>query len=191
MNSNLFNQVGYVLMRPALGIEELDVLSHYVRGAAGPATAKSGDPLVPHALAAYADPVLEILLERFLPIVESEIGLKLYPTYSYLRIYQTGDRLPKHKDRPACEISVTLSLGYDPDEPWPLWMESDGKSVFVSLKRGDGLIYKGMEVHHWREVYPGRYAAQAMLHYVNREGLHREWKFDKRPGLGCPQRSAA
>jgi hypothetical protein len=133
---------------------------------------------------------MEILLEKFLPVVESEIGLKLYPTYSYLRIYQTGDRLPKHKDRPACEISVTLSLGYDPDEPWPLWLESDRESRSISLKTGDGLIYKGTELHHWRDLYQGRYAAQAMLHYVDQEGPYQEWRFDKRAGLGGHQRPA-
>jgi hypothetical protein len=35
----------------------------------------------------------------------------MLPTYSYARIYANGDELKKHRDRPACEVSVTLHLG--------------------------------------------------------------------------------
>ena len=37
-------------------------------------------------------------------------NLKLNPTYSYARIYKTGDILHRHKDRFSCEISTTLNL---------------------------------------------------------------------------------
>ena len=40
-------------------------------------------------------------------------GLNLKPTYSYWRLYKTGDVLKRHKDRPSCEVSTTLCLGYN------------------------------------------------------------------------------
>ena len=33
-------------------------------------------------------------------------GKKLKPSFNYARIYNTGEVLKKHKDRPACEYSI-------------------------------------------------------------------------------------
>ena len=54
------------------------------------------------------------------PIVEKEINLKLIPTYCYVRKYFKGSTLSTHKDRDACEISLTLHLGGD--KPWDIWI---------------------------------------------------------------------
>jgi hypothetical protein len=45
------------------------------------------------------------------------------------------------------------------------------------------LIYRGIDIPHWRETYDGDRLAQVFLHYVDQNGPHNEWKFDKRPGL--------
>jgi hypothetical protein len=138
---------------------------------------------VPGTPFAYGDFAAEGLLKSVQPDVESRVGLALYPTYSYLRLYKHGDCLKRHKDRPACEISVTLCLGYAPDVPWPIWVEHLGTPVAITLSPGDMLIYRGIDVPHWRDAYDGDRLAQVFLHYVDRNGPHSEWKFDKRPGL--------
>jgi hypothetical protein len=40
--------------------------------------------------------------------------VKLYPAYTYTRLYKKGDELKRHKDRFSCEISTTMNLGGDP-----------------------------------------------------------------------------
>jgi hypothetical protein len=42
--------------------------------------------------------------------MEKATGLKLYPAYTYARIYKKGDELKRHKDRLSCEISTTMNL---------------------------------------------------------------------------------
>jgi hypothetical protein len=126
------------------------------------------------------------LLEALLPQFEEATGKNLHPTYSYFRVYKCGDILKRHRDRPACEISVTLSLGYAGKEPWPIWIEHDGTLVGVCLKPGDGLLYKGVETTHWRERFDGEYAAQVFLHYVDRAGAFKEHAYDGRSGLAAP-----
>jgi hypothetical protein len=69
------------------------------------------DQQVPNTYSHYADMVMETLLVKMLPVMASETGLDLVPTYSYARIYKHGDILKRHKDRPSCEISTTLNLG--------------------------------------------------------------------------------
>lgn len=55
------------------------------------------------------------------------------------------------------------------------------------MKVGDAVLYRGCEVHHWRKKYKeGQWQAQVFLHYVDANGPHAEWKFDKRPGLNLP-----
>src|SRR5712671_2297356 len=63
------------------------------------------DRLVPDTPALYGEPRMEELLVTLLPRIEEASSLSLYPTYSYLRVYKRGDILPRHRDRPSCEIS--------------------------------------------------------------------------------------
>ncbi len=123
MNSpNFFDKNGYQLLPPVLPSKIFEsLLEHALTMARRPELAAS-DMQVLGAPAVYADPRMELLLARFTPIVEAEAGVTVYPTYSYFRGYKKGDRLKKHKDRPSCEIGLSLSLGCDPDEPWAFWV---------------------------------------------------------------------
>jgi len=75
---------------------------------------------------AYGDPMMEMLLLNLSSKIETLTGLQLHPTFAFCRVYQHGDSLKKHRDRKACEIAVTLSLGQQGDRPWPLAIEGPG-----------------------------------------------------------------
>ena len=138
------------------------------------------DDQVPNTYSHYADPVMETLLMKVLPVMQKEINLKLVPTYSYARIYKHGDILHKHKDRPSCEISTTIHLGGD---KWSIFVE--GTEVLLDV--GDMLVYSGCELEHWREPLEGNTCAQVFLHYNHVNGPFAEKnRFDKRPMLGIP-----
>lgn len=143
------------------------------------------DPQVPNAYSIYSDIANEVLLKRIKPIMEKNTGLKLVETYSYARIYQKGNILHRHKDRPSCEISTTINLGGD---PWPIYLEPSGKTnkkgIKVDLSLGDMLVYRGCELEHWREPFTKNYCVQVFLHY-NR-ATKKAIKFDDRPHLGLP-----
>ena len=138
------------------------------------------DQQVPNTYSHYADPVMETLLMKVLPVMKEETGLELVPTYSYARLYKKGDILKRHKDRPSCEISTTLNLGGD---PWSIFMEG----VEVLLNVGDMLVYSGCELEHWREPFQGNVCGQVFLHYNHVNGpFANKNKFDGRPMLGLP-----
>jgi hypothetical protein len=90
------------------------------------------DQQVPNTYSHYADMVMETLLVKMLPVMASETGLDLVPTYSYARIYKHGDILKRHKDRPSCEISTTLNLGGD---PWPIYIDGTGADNVIDEQR--------------------------------------------------------
>ena len=145
-------------------------------------------------------PILERVLESSLPKMELETGKKLFPTYTYARHYTKGEILPCHTDREACEYSATITLGHDGDV-WPFWLAESGEEtdqgivgeknhIFrvkniqeVNIEIGDAVIYKGCEDPHWREALQGEWQTQLFLHYVDQDGLHAEWKYDKRSKL--------
>jgi hypothetical protein len=146
------------------------------------------DEQIPNTYSHYGDVAMETLLAKLNGKMEKETGYKLNPTYSYARIYKTGDVLHRHKDRYSCEVSTTLHLGGD---PWPIYLDPTGKlgqaGVKVDLAPGDMLIYSGCELEHWREAFSGKNCGQVFLHYNDsRKKTAKENKFDKRPMLGLP-----
>lgn len=142
------------------------------------------DKMTKQCFKAYGWSCTETLLEYLKPMVEEVSGKKLYPTYSYFRIYYKDSILPKHIDRPSCEYSVTLNTYYDPI-PWEMCFDQDdGSEERVLLEPGDLAIYKGCEVPHWRPGnYLGNEMTQIFLHYVDADGPFKEFKYDCRDQL--------
>lgn len=140
----------------------------------------------------YADPFMEMLLIELLPTIEELTELELLPTYSYYRIYEPGDVLKKHTDRPSCEISVTMCCGYNyenmsEDFSWPIWIKNNDTDIPLELKPGEGAIYRGCEVEHWRDMFiapEGSWQQQVFLHYVDKNGPYTDRLWDGRPGPG-------
>ena len=122
----------------------------------------------------YKDPLTEVFLVNKKKKFEKNIKLKLNETYSFWRCYTYGSELLKHKDRKSCEISATIFVGSDGEHKWPIYM--DGNKI--DLKPGDGVIYKGCDISHWREPYEGDYHIQFFLHYVDANGDHANHKGD-------------
>lgn len=158
-------------------------LEDYASGLAKRGRLQDGDIQVPGTPCRFGDPVMESLLQALCPRFEQASGLALWPTYSYFRVYARGDRLPRHTDRPSCEISATVNLGQEADAAWPIWIDPGAGPLAIELSPGDAMIYRGLDVPHWRETFRGARLTQVFLHYVDQDGPHREWKFDKRQGL--------
>ena len=142
------------------------------------------DPQVPNTYSHYADVAMETLLLMVQGVMEKHTKLKLNPTYSYARIYKAGDVLKKHKDRFSCEISTTLNLGGD---MWPIHLRSKNKDIRINLKPGDMLVYRGIELEHWREEFQGDNCAQVFLHYNDEKSKDSNKNiYDTREHLGLP-----
>ena len=129
----------------------------------------------------YGDIVSESLMLELLPTIEELTDKRLFPTYSYIRTYHEGSVLKSHLDRPACEISITITLDYESNSPiWPIYIETNGAETAVQLDKGEGLIYWGCEMRHWRNEYEGDFSTHAFLHYVDADGSNVSQKYDNR-----------
>jgi len=172
---------------------------------ANPFAGHRNDSQIQGCYSKYADWGMETLLMYMIPIMKQRTGLELIPTYSYTRLYEKGNILKRHKDRPSCEISTTLHLGGD---EWPIYLDPTGadfviygkeekdksikpgapKGIQVDLKVGDMLIYSGCELEHWREPFEGKVCSQVFLHYNHANGPFAKTNLlDGRPVLGVPK----
>ena len=151
----------------------------------------------------HGDYLMETLMDLSVPVVEKNIGKKLFPTYSFFRIYDKGSDLKIHTDRPSCEYTVALCLGADPvDKPYEIFVgeedetsdykyynsEGDYKRYRIDHKfpmlPNNAVIFKGMDKIHWREICHHDHFMTVFLHYVDQEGPYKDFKFDKREMLG-------
>jgi hypothetical protein len=137
-----------------------------------------GDAQAPNSHSMYNFmPFVRLLVEK-VPEVSELLGEKVLPTYTYARVYKEDSELARHRDRPACEISLTLNLSKDKD--WPIYFQkSDGSETSVELAAGDAVMYLGCQADHWRNKFTGQEYSQLFMHYVRAYGSKSWAYFDK------------
>ena len=120
----------------------------------------------------HPNPVAAVEIHHYMTKYMTDlVEESLFPTYSYMRIYNNNSFLIKHTDRPACEISVSIHLSGD--SSWPIWIQTPkGNDVSVDLQDGDAMIYLGCVAPHWRDMYFGNDYSQVFFHYVREEGVY-------------------
>jgi hypothetical protein len=178
-----FEQNGYAVIKQFIPPIMCRYISKNIAVLEANARLSFGDTQVQKAFSGGSPAITETLLDLMTPVLSDTLGYELYPTYSYLRVYVKGAVLARHTDRYSCEISATVPIEYESASIWPLCIEIDGKVKKIELEPGDALIYKGIEIPHWREPFEGERQAQVFLHYVKKDGQYSEFKFDQRPQL--------
>lgn len=142
---------------------------------------------VPGSHAVYKDNCMESLLFHLKPMMEHYTKKRLFPTYSYYRIYKSGDILKTHLDRPACQYSTTITLGYNyinkPNDgyKWCFYSINDNQKKYFDVDIGDAIIYNGLELKHGRDRFDvGKNSWQVVvfLHYVDADGPYKDLKYD-------------
>ena len=142
-----------------------------------------GDDQSPNSFSIYSAICFESLSIILNNKMNEVTDLKLFPTYTYARIYYDGATLKPHTDRPSCEYSTTICI--DSTDLWNFYIKGkDDETKILKLNPGDMCVYSGCELEHWREPYKGTQQIQCFLHYVNSNGPYKDYKFDKRPMMG-------
>lgn len=175
-----FDKHGYAVLTNALTKQECEQLTEHMFNLHAQGKLVK-DEQCPLSDAIYGDPIFEQLLNNFAEPLGKQVGKRLLPTYTYSRIYRPGDVLKRHIDRPSCEISATLTLGYKSKRIWPISFEDNtGVEVSADLDVGDLAVYKGTELDHWRLPFKGEWHVQVFLHYVDADGPFADFAGDRR-----------
>ena len=177
-----FEENGYVVLSNALTKEHCNDLVQYMFDLKENGKLTNDDQC-PLSDAVYGDPIFDNILQKFAKPISEAVGRQLLPTYTYARIYRPGEILKKHKDRPACEISATLTLGYDAKNVWPIFFDEQ-KEIAVDLQPGELAVYKGCDILHWRTAFKGNWHVQVFFHYVDANGPYKDHVKDGRSQYG-------
>ena len=186
MNTSVeqFARSGYAVLRHVVSPQSAKLMTTYALLQQQTSGYYIPEDMFRAAMGHYADSMSETLLLELQPVMEQATGLKLLPCYSFLRIYGPGAVLPRHLDRPSCEISASLTLGFRAPSLWPLGVHVDNEDRSVGLAPGDMLVYRGADVPHWRDQFTGEWWVQTFLHYVDANGQFTDFKFDGREHIG-------
>jgi hypothetical protein len=121
----------------------------------------------------HQDPITRLVHGQLAPLVSRLAGEPVKPSYTFTTSYLGGAVLEVHTDRIQCEHTISLLVDHAPafesQSPWALWIvdpaRGDRESCFQ--RRGDGLLFRGRELPHYRQALPLDHSSTSvLLHYV-------------------------
>jgi len=166
-----FREKGYAPLGNLIHPFNLAALRRYYRHAIRCGAIPLGDVQSPRRYAAHDESVARFFHHQIANAVSAVVGEAIKPSYVYLASYLSGADLKKHIDRQQCEFSVTLCLDFSPEPElatsWPICLDTPQGTVTVYQAVGDGLVYRGTKVPHYRHVLAeGHSSASIFFHYV-------------------------
>jgi hypothetical protein len=169
--SQQFRERGYVPLGNLIHPFNLAALRRYYRHAVRRGAVCLGDVQSARRYAAHNDGVARFYHHQIANAVSAVVGEGIKPSYVYLASYLSGADLKKHIDRQQCEFSVTLCLDFSPEPElatsWPIRLDTPDGAVAVYQALGDGLVYRGTKVPHYRDVLAeGHTSTSIFFHYV-------------------------
>jgi hypothetical protein len=166
-----FRERNYVPLRKLIHPFNLAALRRYYRYRIRRGAIRLGDEQSRRRYVAHDEPVARYFHHQITNAVSAIVGEAVKPSYVYLASYLSGAELKKHTDREQCEFSVSLCLDFSPEPDlatsWPLGLDTPEGRVTVYQALGDGLVYRGTKVPHYRDALGKGYTSTSIFfHYV-------------------------
>ena len=170
--ARMFQANGYAPVAGLIHPFHIGALRRYYRHRIRTGTLPLGDHQSPRRYVAHNESVACFFHQQLTSAVSALAGEPVKPSYVYLASYLSGAELEKHIDREQCEFSISLCLDYSPEPlretPWPLRLETSARTVAVFQAIGDGLLYRGAQLPHYRDALPeGHTSTSIFFHYVS------------------------
>lgn len=170
-SAEMFRERGYAPIRNLIHPFHVAALRRYFSYLLRQGRICFGDEQCPQRYQVHNDSVARFFHEHLVRIVSAVAGEPVKPSYVYSACYVGGAELKKHTDREQCEFSVSLCLDFSPEpkthSPWPIKLATPRGTVTVYQAPGDGLVYRGTRVPHYRDVLArGRTSTSIFFHYV-------------------------
>jgi hypothetical protein len=166
-----FARRGYCAIPEMLPSWHTASLARYYRELIASGKWELGDAQVARRHGWHNESIARFFHHQFTELVGLLVGHRVCPAYTYVSAYRRGAELTPHVDRKQCEY--TLSLIVDEADgsaaDWPLWLFAfEGRSS-VTARVGDGVLFRGHDLPHWREAspHPDLALTTLLFHYVS------------------------
>jgi hypothetical protein len=162
----------YVVLPHMLPPFQLGAIRRYYQTLIAEGFLPFGDEEWPHRFFAGRDPLGYFFHEQLKDLVSDIAGQSVKASFSFFASYHPGSALPAHRDREQCEWALSLQIDQSPEADtlaWPLHLQPPGADhstpIFTGI--GDGTLYYGREVGHYRDALTGAgYGSFWFLFYV-------------------------
>jgi hypothetical protein len=166
-----FREKGYLPIGNLIHPFHIAALRRYYRHAIRSGAIRLGDEQSSRRYVAHNESVARFFHYQIESAVAAIAQEAIKPSYVYMASYLSGAELKKHTDREQCEFSVTLCLDFSPEPElatsWPIRLRTGEGDVAVYQALGDGLVYRGTKVPHYRRALPeGHTSTSIFFHYV-------------------------
>jgi hypothetical protein len=168
-------QNGYVCLTNLFSSGLIAAVAEYYRKLMDSGFLPLGDEQVVRRYSLHNESIARLLHLRMTDLVSVLAVQRVKPSFVFFGSYAEGAELTRHTDRNQCEFSISLLIDYQPvpqgKSPWPLYLKPPGrKPVAIHQSIGDGILYRGRELAHWRPVLPqGNCSTSLFFHYVRKD----------------------
>jgi hypothetical protein len=165
-----FAERSYCVVTAALPAAHTAALARYYRELITSGRWALGDAQVARRHGWHNESVARFFHHQLTSFVRAVVGEPVCASYTYVSAYQQGAELEPHVDRKQCEYTLSIIIdetgGRSSD--WPLWLLAGNERSAVSLNVGEGVLFRGHDLPHWREAapQPGLALSTLLLHYV-------------------------
>ena len=147
----------YTVLRDVIRPLQLAAVRRYYRDLIAQGFVQFGDADWPNRYFAKRDALAYCFHQQLTDVVSDVAGERVKPSFAFLTSYCAGSVLRPHKDREQCHYSLSILLDHQPEpddvSPWPIYVQPPGAETATPIhnRLGDGLLYFGEEVLHYRE----------------------------------------
>ena len=169
-----FQKEKYTVVRGILPSAQLAAIQKYFKELRRAGFMLFNDSQVSLRHAIHNDALSIYFHEQLAPLVSRVVGEPVKPSYVYSATYVEDAVLEAHTDRPQCEFTMSMQIGYEPEletgevSPWALCLDDLRENrIETYLANGDALIYKGCELVHYRDaLFKKHQSTSVFFHFV-------------------------
>lgn len=161
----------WVVLDEVMPPVQIAALRRFYRDLIGEGFIRFADPEWPNRYFASREPLTYFYQQQLTGLIGEIAGEPVKPSFAFLASYRPGAELKPHRDREQCYYGMSVLLDHgQPDavSNWPIYMQppgaTDGEAIRASL--GDGVLYFGEEVVHYRYPLTEGYSTLWFLFWV-------------------------
>jgi hypothetical protein len=150
---------------------QLAAIRRYYRDLMDQGFVQFGDKEWPNRFFSGLDGLTFFFQRQLTDVISEIVREKVQPTFSYFACYHPGSELKVHRDRKQCYYAMSVFLDHhlaDDLASWPIYLQPPGASeaVPISVRLGDGLLYFGEQVLHYRPPLTDGHSTHWFLFWV-------------------------
>jgi len=171
--SDSFLEKRYVTLKDILHPLHIAALRRYIRRLIAAGMLEEGKSGYEYCHLKHNEPVARFFHYQLTSLIGEVVAEPVQPSFAFTLSYHGGAELSSHTDREQCEFTLSLCIDFVPEPReatgWPIYLQTEGGRTVVDQALGDGILFCGRELPHYRRrLADGCTATSILFHFVRR-----------------------